>query len=85
MDCAMITALMSRDSEMATTETMISSLMDTWLLMTNEQVQRRRHRWLYVLKSRGMAHSDETREFQITDEGISILAPQADAHADPQP
>ena len=82
---AVFTALMSRDSEMATTETMISSLMDTWILMTNEQVQRRRRRWLYVLKSRGMAHSDETREFRITDKGISILAPQADAQVEPQP
>ena len=82
---ALFTALMSRDSEMAATETMISSLMDTWILMTNEQVQRRRHRWLYVLKSRGMAHSDETREFLITDKGISILAAKADAQVESRP
>jgi circadian clock protein KaiC len=79
------TALVSRDAEMATTETMTSSLMDTWILMTNERVHRRRHRWLYVLKSRGMAHSDETREFRLTDEGIRILAPQADAQVESQP
>ena len=71
---AMFTSLMSSDVEMATTETMISSLMDTWILLTSEEAQRRRHRWLYVLKSRGMAHSDETREFRITDQGIVILA-----------
>ena len=52
---------------------MISSLMDTWILVTNELIDRRRHRWLYVLKSRGMPHSDETREFRITDQGIVIL------------
>ena len=70
---AMFTALMSGDAEMATTETMISSLMDTWILMTNVSARRRRHRWLYILKSRGMPHSDETREFRITDQGIVIL------------
>ena len=52
---------------------MISSLMDTWVLTTTEEVERRRHRWLYVLKSRGMAHSDEMREFRFTDRGIDIL------------
>ena len=52
---------------------MISSLMDTWVLMTAEEVDRRRRRWLYVLKSRGMPHSDEVREFRFTDHGIDIL------------
>ena len=41
--------------------------------MTAEEVDRRRHRWLYVLKSRGMPHSDEMREFRFTDRGIDIL------------
>ncbi len=80
---AMFTALMSSDAEMATTETMISSLMDTWILMTNESAQRRRHRWLHVLKSRGMPHSDETREFRITDQGIVILPGPIDTPEEP--
>jgi len=60
---------------MASTESMISSLMDTWIQVTTEQIDRRRHRWLYVLKSRGMGHSDETRQFRITSTGLDILEP----------
>ena len=76
---ALFTSLTPAGSETASTETMISSLMDTWILTTTQQVDRRYHRWIDVLKSRGMAHSDETREFRITSEGIDILAPQAGA------
>lgn len=71
---ALFTSLTPGGDEMATTQTMISSLMDTWILTTTEQVDRRRHRWIHVLKSRGMAHSDETREFRITGTGIEILS-----------
>jgi circadian clock protein KaiC len=70
---ALFTSLTSAGSELQTTETMISSLMDTWVLTALEEAQRRRHRWLYVLKSRGTAHSPDMREFQITDHGIRIL------------
>jgi circadian clock protein KaiC len=70
---AVFTSLTSASQEMESTQSMISSLMDTWVSATVEQDQRRRHRWIYVLKSRGMAHSDETREFQITGGGVRIL------------
>ena len=70
---AVFTALTPGGVETTSTETMISSLMDTWILITTEQVDRKRRRWLYVLKSRGMAHSDETRQFRITSDGIDIL------------
>jgi circadian clock protein KaiC len=73
---ALFTSLTSADSELETTEVMISSLMDTWVLTSLEEAQRRRHRWIYVLKSRGTAHSPEMREFQITDRGIRILPAQ---------
>jgi circadian clock protein KaiC len=74
---AVFTALTPGGVETTTTETMISSLMDTWILITTEQLDRVRQRWIYVLKSRGMAHSDETRQFRITNEGIDILGPRA--------
>ncbi len=74
---AVFTALTPGGVEMAATETMISSLMDTWILVTTEQLDRVRQRWIYVLKSRGMAHSDETRQFRITSDGIDILGPRA--------
>jgi circadian clock protein KaiC len=58
--------------ELATSETMISSLMDSWVLMSLEEAERRRTRWLYVLKARGTAHSDEMRAFRIGDHGVDI-------------
>jgi circadian clock protein KaiC len=67
-----LTSLTSAGSELQSTEAMISSLMDTWVLMSLEEAERRRHRWIYVLKSRGMAHSDEMREFWITGGGIDV-------------
>jgi circadian clock protein KaiC len=54
------------------TENTISSLMDTWIVMTNDGVNSHHRRGLYVLKSRGMAHSNELREFSLTDQGLDI-------------
>ncbi len=67
-----LTSLTSVGSELQSTEAMISSLMDTWVLVSLEEAERRRHRWIYVLKSRGMAHSDEMREFWITGGGMDV-------------
>lgn len=72
---ALFTSLTAAGADLASTETMISSLMDTWVLLAAEQIDRRRQRVLLVLKSRGMAHSDDVREFQFTDRGIDILPP----------
>jgi len=57
----------------------IASLMDTWIILANEEVGGRHRRGLYVLKSRGMAHSNELREFVLTDAGLQVL----DASGDP--
>lgn len=70
---ALFTSLTNAGSELEATETMISSLIDTWILSTLEQDGRHRDRWLYVLKSRGMAHSNEMRAFRIGNGGIEIL------------
>ena len=69
---ALFTSLTSHGGDLETTETIISSLMDTWVLTSLEEVDRRRKRWIYVLKARGLAHSDEMREFRITDDGVDI-------------
>ena len=53
---------------------LISSLMDTWILMSMEESERRRRRAIYVLKARGIAHSDEIREFRIGNSGVDILS-----------
>jgi circadian clock protein KaiC len=70
---ALVTSLTPGGVAPESTETVISSLMDTWVMLTVEEVDRRRHRWLSVLKSRGMPHSDDVRAFRFTDHGIDIL------------
>jgi circadian clock protein KaiC len=50
----------------------ISSLMDTWLLVKVLESAGERNRLLYVLKSRGMAHSNQVREFILSDKGIQL-------------
>jgi circadian clock protein KaiC len=50
----------------------VSSLMDTWLLVRDVEVGGERNRLLYVLKSRGMAHSNQVREFLITNKGVKL-------------
>lgn len=51
----------------------ISSLMDTWLLLRNMENDGERSRGLYVLKSRGMRHSNQIREFVLSDKGIQLV------------
>ena len=51
----------------------ISSLMDSWLLLRNIEHNGERNRTLFVLKSRGMAHSNQVREFVMSDEGIDLV------------
>ncbi len=50
----------------------ISSLMDTWVLLRQEEAGGDRRRMLYILKSRGMAHSSSIREFWLTNHGITL-------------
>ena len=52
----------------------VSSLIDTWISVRNLENNGERHRGLFVLKSRGMAHSNQIRSFQLTDHGIQIGA-----------
>ena len=51
----------------------VSSLMDTWLLLRNVEFNGERNRTIYVLKSRGMAHSNQVREFVLSDNGIDLV------------
>jgi circadian clock protein KaiC len=51
----------------------ISSLVDTWLLLRNVESNGERNRLLYVLKSRGSAHSNQVREFVLTDHGAELV------------
>lgn len=55
------------------TEIGISSIVDTWLQVRNLELPGERNRGLYVVKSRGMAHSNQVREFVLTDHGVELL------------
>ncbi len=68
---AFFTALTSGDL-LETSDVGISSLIDTWLLVRSIESNGERNRGLYVLKSRGMAHSNQIREFLLTDRGIEL-------------
>jgi circadian clock protein KaiC len=50
----------------------LSSLMDAWIRLLDNEANGERSRTLYVIKSRGMSHSNQVREYQITDTGVSL-------------
>jgi len=50
----------------------VSSLMDTWIILRDTEYGGERNRQLHVVKSRGMAHSNQLREFLITEKGINL-------------
>ncbi|WP_295606600.1 ATPase domain-containing protein, partial [uncultured Lamprocystis sp.] len=54
------------------TDAAISSLIDTWLMLLAVESGGERNRVLSILKSRGMAHSNQTREFLITSAGVQL-------------
>ncbi|RIZ66738.1 MAG: circadian clock protein KaiC [Methylococcales bacterium] len=60
------------DSTLEHTEVNISSLMDTWLLLKALECNGERNRVLYIIKSRGMAHSNQIREFIFSTKGIDL-------------
>jgi circadian clock protein KaiC len=59
--------------KMEETEAGISSLIDTWLEVLDVELQGERTRALYVIKSRGMAHSNQVREFLLDHDGVRLL------------
>jgi circadian clock protein KaiC len=55
------------------TDTAVSSLMDAWIFLRNLEASGERSRTLYVLKARGIAHSNQVREFIMTDSGVRLI------------
>jgi circadian clock protein KaiC len=68
----LITTLTRGSRELEHTDVDISSLIDTWILLRDIESSGERNRGLYVLKSRGMAHSNQIREFRLTDRGAEL-------------
>ena len=67
------TSLTGAGSDLEHTSINISSLIDTWLLLRDIELGGERNRGLYILKSRGMSHSNQIREFTLTDHGVELL------------
>ena len=73
---AILTSLTSggdATSEPEDSQVGVSSLMDTWLLLRNSEIAGERNRTIFVRKSRGMAHSNQVREFILSDTGIDLV------------
>jgi circadian clock protein KaiC len=51
----------------------VSSLVDAWLLVRDIESNGERNRGMYIMKSRGMKHSNQVREFVISDEGLDLV------------
>ena len=70
---AVFTSLTLAGGSLEANEADVSSLMDTWILLKAMEVGGERNRALYVLKSRGMEHSNQIREFVLTNDGLRLL------------
>jgi circadian clock protein KaiC len=76
---ALFTSLISDEERFESTQE-IASLVDTWVLLKTMEGNGELNRTLYVRKSRGMAHSNQIREFLLTEQGIEL----ADVYVGPQ-
>jgi circadian clock protein KaiC len=72
---AVMTSLTAGGQALEATEAGISSLIDTWLLLRDIEANGERNRAMYVLKSRGTAHSNQLREFMLTSKGVKLIQP----------
>jgi len=70
---SLFTSLTHGGHALQQSEIAMSSLMDAWLLLQDFEGNGERNRMLYVLKARGMAHSNQVREFLISDRGIDLV------------
>jgi circadian clock protein KaiC len=69
----MLTSLTFNKSLIAQADEDISSLVDTWLTVQDIETNGERNRGLYIIKSRGIKHSNQVREFMITNNGLRLV------------
>jgi circadian clock protein KaiC len=77
---ALFTSLTIDEGHPEGTDIGISSFMDTWLVLRNVEGNGERNRMLSVLKSRGMPHSNQVREFVLTNRGLELIDGVRDPH-----
>jgi len=69
----LFTALNKNTSLTEQTDEGVSSLVDAWISVRDLESNGERNRGLYIMKSRGMKHSNQVREFLITDKGLELV------------
>jgi circadian clock protein KaiC len=72
---AVITHLMHGQEGQVQTDAGLSSVMDAWILLLNREVNGEFNRELYLLKARGLSHSNQVREFILSEKGIKLIPP----------
>ena len=70
---SVFTSLTTSGKSLEHTDVGMSSLMDTWVMLQDMQQGEERNRLLYLLKSRGMAHSNKVREMQLSSQGVKLV------------
>jgi circadian clock protein KaiC len=68
----LFTSLILSGSTPEQSQVHIASMIDTWLLLRDIEIGGERNRGIYILKSRGMSHSNQIREFLLTDHGVEV-------------
>ena len=53
----------------------LSSLMDAWIKLADVEANGERNHVLYLIKARGMSHSNQVREYRVTDTGVELIKP----------
>lgn len=69
----LFTALTLNNPQNERTDEGVSSLVDAWLMVRDIESNGERNRGMYIMKSRGMRHSNQVREFIITDKGLDLV------------
>lgn len=72
---ALFTSLQATGATVDGTDEDLSSLMDSWINLDDVEVNGERNRVLYLIKARGLSHSNQVREYRITDAGIEMVEP----------
>ena len=69
----LFTSLRTETTEGEGTDHGLSSLMDVWIKLVDIEANGERNRILYLVKSRGMSHSNQVREYRVTDSGVELI------------
>jgi circadian clock protein KaiC len=81
----LMTSLTSGGSSLEMSDAGVSSLVDTWILLREIERGGERNRGIYILKSRGMAHSNQVRGFHLTGKGIRLTDASRGSEGAPTP